>query len=162
MLLFPFIIPLAFSFSYFDDRKYGTHNFFIIRNNKKTYYSAKAIVCFIGNFLIIVLPGLIHFLLLKITFVENNNTLFGQYKTLLYFNNLFVDDIIPVKAYYPFISLYIKNINLYNLIHFIFIGILTGMLGVFSYAISFQIKKNKILIFLPVYLIFQIYCHCLI
>jgi len=68
--MFPFVVILPFSFSYFEDKETQTYNFYVSRMGKKNYILSKAIVSFCGSFLIIFIPFLLNMLLNHITYLE--------------------------------------------------------------------------------------------
>lgn len=154
LTLYPFIVTLTFSFSYFDDQKYAIHTFFICRTERRNYYIAKAVACLVGNMMVIVVPFMVNIFLNKITFPNNGLTMYGTINTAMQYVNIFDRDVSPVRAMYPFISVYIYHPTLYNLFFSVYLGLVSGVFGIFSYCCSILIRKNKILIFLPFYTIF--------
>lgn len=153
LIMFPFVVILPFSFSYFEDKATETHTFYTTRIGKKNYILSKAIVCFCGSFLIIFIPFLLNMLLNQITYFENENT-YDHVRFSAIYCKSFINDA-PVNGSKMFLyPLYIKYQILYNIIYTFMISIFSGILGLFAFACSLKIKKYKILIFAPVYALF--------
>lgn len=153
-VLFPFLVVLPFSMSYFEDCDSKMLGFWLRRTGKKKYYTAKAMVSFLGSFLMIAIPFLANLILVWITFPGNGKLNDGPlYSEIFYLNvNDFYE---PWQTYwYPFLYLYIFYPFLYNCLYILLGSVLSGILGVVAYVASFFIKKYKLLLLLPIYLFF--------
>lgn len=150
VILFPFVLTITFSFSYFEENVSNVCLYSILRVGNKRYYFAKLFVGFAGNFLIVVIPYFINIFLNFITFAENGNTVYGNKIDSIYYRNL-----IP-GTHMPFLEVYMKHEIFYIIMYTLYLGCLGGVLGVFSCSVSGFIKKNKVFIFVPLYLLFYI------
>lgn len=153
-VLFPFLVVLPFSMSYFEDCERKMLGFWLRRTGKKKYYTAKAVVSFMGSFLMIAIPFFTNLLMIWFTFPENGNLYHGQIHSSLFYANVFHEE--TQNYLYPFISVYLYHPFLYNCIYILWMSILSGILGVVAYVSSFFIRKYKLLLLLPVYLFFWI------
>lgn len=152
-LAFPILVVLPFSFTYFEDAESHNLQFIQSRVGKSNYVIASAIVCFWGSFIVIFIPFLLNIILNYITFPQNDVTVFGVKESYAYWLHLYGEEGIPRFA---FLDLFIYNQNLYNLLVALLLSGFAGLLGVFAYTMSFYIKKYKLLLFLPVYLLFLV------
>ena len=145
----PFILTITFSFSYFEE-----NIFYMIcstfKAGKIKYYFAKLAVGFMGNFLVIVIPYFMNIFLNYITFAENGNTVYGNKIDPIYYMNL------TPETHMPFLEIYMEHEILYITVYTVSLGCLAGILGVFSCAAAGFIKRNKVFIFIPLYLLFYI------
>ena len=157
-VIFPYIVILPFSFSYIDDNNSNIHPYFMQRVGKKQYFIGKIIVSFIGGFIIIFVPFAVNLLLHHITFPDNHNTFWGIYNTLGYCNALTGSDVIvsTQQKGLLFLKLYLYNPFLYNLLFLVICSIFSGILSMLSTSFSYICSKNKIVIFLPVFLFFYL------
>lgn len=158
--LFPFLVIFPFSFSYIDDRNLKIHSYLLSRTTKRDYYLSKMINCFIGTFIIIFIPFLINLLLCHLTFPQNHNTFFGEYNWRNYFRSLVGSNVdVDINTKYTglsFLKLYLYSPFLYNIFYNFLLSSFAGLMGIFSLSCSFIIKKYKILLFIPTYLIFYL------
>lgn len=152
-LIFPFVVVFPFAFSGFEDKYVGIDKFIITKSNKRNYYKANVITCFLGSYLIIFIPFTINIFLNAITFVENENTFLGIICSERFWLNVYGQ---TGYSTILFLNLFLKNPIIYNLFFTIILSTFSGILGVFSYACSFRIKNYKMLIFLPSYCLFFI------
>lgn len=149
-ILFPFLVVLPFSMSYFEDCESKMLGFWLTRIGKKRYYISKAMVSFVGSFLIIAIPFLVNLLLVWVTFPDNGNLYDGSIHSEVFYLNTFYE---AAQTYwYPFLSIYIFHPFLYNCIYILMMSVLSGVLGVVAYVSSYFIRKHKLLLLLPVYL----------
>jgi len=152
--MFPFVVILPFSFSYFEDKETQTYNFYVSRMGKRIIYF-QSDCKLLRFFLIIFIPFLLNMLLNHITYLENENTYRGIRFSHIYCSS-FINDA-PVNNSKMFLyPLYIKCQILYNIIYTFMISIFSGILGLFAFACSLKIKKHKVFIFVPVYALFML------
>lgn len=151
-VLFPFLVVLPFSLSYFEDCESKMLGFWLRRIGKKKYYITKAVVSFVGSFLMIAIPFFVNLILVWLTFPENGNLYDGTIHSELFYLNAFHEEL--QTYWYPFISIYIFHPFLYNCMYILLMSTLSGILGVVAYVASFFIKQYKLLLLLPVYLFF--------
>jgi hypothetical protein len=150
-LLFPFVIVFPFAFSFQQDTKLNTFPYFMRRFGKKTYFSAKYITTFLGGGLVIFFPFLLNLLLCYFTFPDNNNTEFGLgYISYLFGTNVLRDTLYQAQ---PFAWFFLKHKLIYCFLHIILISILSGTMSMFALSWSYYIRRKKLLLFLPIYVL---------
>lgn len=155
-VLFPFLVVLPFSMSYFEDCDSKMLGFWLRRTGKKKYYTAKAIVSFMGSFLMIAIPFLANLILVWITFPENGELNDGPLFSEIFYHNLNGLHELGQTYWYPLLYLLMFQPFLYNCLYILLISVLSGVLGVVAYSVSFFIKKYKLLLLLPIYLFFWV------
>lgn len=151
--VFPLIVTLTFSFTFYEERKSGVWNYTILRIGTKCYYVGKAVVAFLGNFIIITIPYLCNILLNSLVFPEIGVTFYGSTEEPLYYLNLLEN------SHMPFMSFYIHYTIIYLILYSIFLGVFAGILGCFSYTIGLFVRQSRIIIFIPLYLLFYLSEH---
>jgi len=156
--VFPFIVVFPFAFSNILDREVNILPLLCTRMTKSHYYWSKLITSFIGGFLIILIPFLINLLLLKITFPNNNNSHFGPYNSLTYIQDLTGSNVYvsTVSTGLPFLKLYLYSPLLYNLFFTIMLALFAGILSMFALSFSLWIKKYKVILLIPIFLLFYL------
>lgn len=155
-VIFPYLVVLPFSFSYIEDNNINIHPYFMQRLGTNQYFKGKAIVSFIGGFIIIFIPFAINIVLNYITFPTNHNTYYGIYNTLGYCNYLLGSGIALNTQYkeFLFLNLYLYSPFLYNLLFLIMCSTFSGILSMASTSFSYISNKIKLAIFVPVFLFF--------
>jgi len=140
--MIPLTAALPFAGSYFYEKKNNILPVVLTRtkNNKQYYYSTLFIV-FLASFIVIFVPMLINLLLNAMTFPAEciRNTNWQTYEDYYY-----------LKAhgeYILFSNTYVNHPLLYNLIFLSELSVFSGIIGVFTYNMSFYIKKNQYLVF---------------
>lgn len=126
-----------------------------IRSSRKEYLKAKIGVVFLADFLLVLIPCLVNFSLCL--FYSGCYGLipspFGHTLSTIKFNLLNVS---PtdwfVGTYVPFPFLFEHCPILYVLLYMIFMAAFVGFLGVVLLAISFWIRRFKIVLFIPVFI----------
>lgn len=157
MYLICFVVVLPHAMSYINDLETGTFSLAIVRSNKFRYYISKNIAAFLGNFIIIFIPFLLNLIFCHMTFSEQPNYAFGEYGLPNYFrtitgsNSMFVAQM--RNSGIPFIGLFVKSPTLYCLLYLFLLSVAAGVLGNFVLCISFFLKKHRVFLFLPVYLL---------
>ncbi len=157
-VVFPFLVVFPFSFSYLTDLSVKIHPYFIGRMGRRNYFAGKIITNFIGTFIMIFVPFCVNLLLCYITFPWNNNHIFGDYNALNYASELLGTNVTinTVQAGLPFLKLFLYSPMAYNFMYICIFSVFSGLAGVLSGIVSFYIKTYKILLFIPVYLLFYI------
>lgn len=156
--IYPFLIVLPFATSFIDDLSKKTYLPVTLRGNKIQYIIGKYVAVFIGNFLMIFLPFLLNLCMCFMVYEKNDLTSFGErwlgnIDGILYGTNLKYNT--PVKKTL-FADIFMDKPFLYYILYLLLFAFLTGMLGVFLMAISMWIRKFKILLFVPVYVLMRI------
>ena len=151
--VFPFLVTLTFSFTFYEEKKSGVLNYALMRTREKYYYIGKALVAFLGNFIVVTVPYLCNILLNALVFPENGVTFYGAEKEPLYYMNLLEN------SHMPFLLFYLKHTVGYLILYSIFLGMFAGLLGCFSYAAGLFVRRNRVLIFIPMYVLFYLTEH---
>lgn len=136
----PFLAASAFSDSYVTEY----NNFFVpvclIREGKNKYYFSKMVAVFICGAFVMIIPQLINMILCMITFPLES--------TYMYTWDLWQADIYTVDIacdWFLFKKLYILSPYLYFFAFMLISGVLSGIIAVISFEISFFIR-NKIFV----------------
>jgi hypothetical protein len=151
-VLYPFIVVFPFGFSYMQDRNVRLLNHYILKSGKKNYFRSKLIAAFIGGFLIIAIPFAVNLILSYATFPHTYNSPL-QYAQSLTGDRVDRDTVFGAK---PFAILFVQSLPLYNMLYLLFFSLFTGLLSAFSMALSFLIRRRKILLLVPLFVLFQL------
>lgn len=157
-IFWPFLVVLPFSTSYVDDYKNQLLPVYFSRVSKRDYYVSKLAAAFVGTAFIIAVSFLANLLLCNCFFPHNSNTWIGQYQMPSYYRSLLGTNI-DYRTLYPAIPLlrvYLFSPFLYNLIYILFFSLFSGLLGSFIMSLSFWMKKNKFVLFVPVFVTTQL------
>lgn len=155
--LFPILVVLPYATSYLTERANGSSILLISKMGVKQYFLSKIVVCFIGSFLIIMIPFLINYIFCQVTFPHTNNAMFAYYGVEGY-------DGILTGTYYglrvqnieiPFLKLYLNHPTLYYILYIFLLSLLSGIFGVIILCFSLLIRKGKIFLFLPLFLLLR-------
>lgn len=157
-ILYPFLIVLPFATSYVEDCKNQLLPVYFSRCSKKNYYISKLIACFLGTALVIAVPFFLNLLLCNIFLPHNNNTWIGEYQLENYYRNLLGTNHLYSVKYpkMPLLKIFLYSPFLYNLVYLLIFSLFSGLLGSFVLSISFWLKKNKLVLFLPVFVIMRL------
>ena len=153
ILLMPFLVVLPFAMSFVTDRSNACLPALQVRSGVITYYVSKAVACFVGGVVAFGIPCIINIIFNQLTFPQNGVTFLGN----LYDAN-YVAGITGTRVMIPtnwagiwFAKVFVSNPELYNMIITGIFSVAMGIFGVFVYAVSFLCKRNKIVLFLPLY-----------
>lgn len=159
--LFPFLIVLPFGFVYLDEKKSGVSLYIQTRGERKAYYYSQLIACFIGTTMVILIPFLINILLNGILFPINGNDYISSYNAYDYnwCSQIVGDGFRSNTIFHGFIlkSIAVDHPQLYNVIYAFIAGISSGIMGMFVYAISLLVQKNRIWVLIINYLFFTVF-----
>ncbi len=155
--LFPIVVVLPYATSYLTERANGTSILLISKMGVKQYILSKIVVCFIGSFIIMMIPFLINYIFCQVTFPHTNNIMTAYYGQEGY------DGILTGTHYglrmqhieFPFLNLYLNYPNLYYIWYIILLSTLSGVFGVIILCFSFLIKRGRIFLFLPIFLLLK-------
>lgn len=157
-LLFPFIIIFPYSTAFLRENKWGVNMYVQVRGERKHYYIAQVITCFIGTFLIFFLPFLLNILLNALLFPMNGNDYVSTYNA---YDRNWVDMTMGYGFYKMtlFQGVIFKKIavcepQLYNLIYAVWTSFAAGVMAMFTYAVSIVLHKKTLYIFIVNYLFF--------
>lgn len=154
-LVFPFLVLFPFSFSYITDKHVKITELFTTRMTFRTYYTAKAVCCFLGAFLIIFVPVCVGILLNVITFPDGIYELGGAvpYSTTLEQALTGCLNTGENQHTFPMLGLFISHPIIYEYIWTFFIAISAGVVSVFAFSCSYFIKRMQVLLLLPFYIL---------
>ena len=157
-ILYPFLIVLPFATSYADDYKNQLLPVYVTRVSRAKYYGSKLLAGFLGTALAIGVPLLFNLILCNVFFPHNNNTWLGPYP-LENFSGILLGLNAGFKTAIPelsFARLWLVSPFLYNVVYLLLFSVFSGLLGSFVMGLSFCVKKWKIILFLPVFIVFQV------
>ena len=149
-MLFPFLVVFPLAFSSMTDRLNQTTTYIFTRCSQKAYYVSLYINAFLGGFIVLFIPLFLNWFLVSLVFPHSGAFVFGEP-----YSKGFVE-VVSDKSVIPFPWLFLKDTMAYAMVYDCFISIFSGVLSVFSVAISFAIKKYKIFALLPVFVILYI------
>lgn len=155
IILLPFLLVLPFAMSFIDDNKNLILFALQIRSGVKVYYIAKGIVCFIGGFLAFFVPLFMNFILNHVTFPDSGLTFMGDLYDIN-FDSLVTGAGLTIEARGPktwFLPLFLASQEGYTLLFCILFSIEMGIFSTFVYVVSFVLKRSKLTLLLPFYLI---------
>jgi len=156
LMLYIFILLFPFSFSYIKEQKLAINSIIQARCNVKQLYITNLICCFLGTFIVFMVPFVIEMLINKIVFFNCTGLLSGAAKysyahsATISGDNVFAN---TVSKGVPLLALFIKHTFAYNLLFAFIFSSFCGLMAVFIYCISKYMRKLSILLFLPLYLI---------
>lgn len=154
----PFLVVFPFAMSFMDDKKNYLLPILQVRSGVKVYYISKAVGCFIGGFLSFFIPLMIGILLNVLTFPESGITFLGDYFDMNFDAAITGADVLIrtrwAGLWFP--RLFIDSPDLYNILFCIFFSIAMGISSMFLYVVSFFIKRQKLLLLLPFFLIVSV------
>lgn len=159
--IYPFLLVFPFAFCFITDTQIKIKDVVKIRTGNSPYFVSQAITCMIGAFLIIFIPFVINIFLNSITFPADGNTFFGYINSINYNANLTGDSVV-VKSNYKdlaFLRIYLKSPLLFNLLYSFINSLAAGISSLFIYSISFFIKRYKMLLLLPFYLLLYLFSN---
>ncbi|MDR1131252.1 MAG: hypothetical protein LBL15_02405 [Oscillospiraceae bacterium] len=153
--LVPCISVLPFAMSFMTDQANEISPIIQSRTGLKNYYLSKMTVCFIGGFIVFFIPLAANMLLNLSFFPQSGITTFGDmfdrnYAPTIAGSNIVID---TIQSGVIFPRLFLYSADLYNLVFALIFSLSMGVLSVLNLAVSFIIKRYKILLFIPVYLL---------
>lgn len=151
----PFLVVFPFAMSYIDDRRNSILPIMQMRSGVKVYYVSKAVTCFAGGFLSFLIPMMIGILLNVLTFPQSGITFLGD-NFDVNFNAAITGADVLIKTRWAglwFPRLFIKSPDLYNVLFCMFFSLSMGIFSTFIYVVSFVLKRQKLMLLLPFFLI---------
>lgn len=151
----PFLVVFPFAMSFMDDRKNSLLPIIQVRSGVKVYYISKAISCFAGGFICFFIPLIMGILLNILTFPESGITVLGDYFDVN-FDAAITGANVLIRTKWAglwFPRLFIESPDLYNILFCMFFSVAMGIISMFLYVVSFYIKRQKLLLLLPFFLI---------
>ena len=148
--LYPILIVCPAGFTLLSEKKRKTDCVLITRIGSIQYYLGKTIAAFFATMIVFTVPFLIEFGLNCVSFPLAAN---GDFVDL----NCYSTDYIELTNNYMYSTLFHMNSYLYTFVGILFWGVTSGIIGMFTVALSGIILfRFKILLFLPVYILLNI------
>lgn len=148
--LYPILIVCPAGFTLLSEKKRKTDCVLITRIGSIQYYLGKTIAAFFVTMIVFTIPFLIEFGLNCVSFPLAAS---GDFVDL----NCYSPDYIELTSNYMYSTLFHMNSYLYTFVGILFWGITSGIIGMFTVALSGIISfRFKILLFLPVYILLNI------
>ena len=148
--LYPVIVVCPAGFTLISEENRKTDTLLIARMGSKKYYVSKVAASFIVTSLVFVIPTLIELVLNCISFPTAAT---GDFINLNQYNPRYVE----MVSHYTFAELFKIDSYLYSVISTLFFGVFSGILGMFTVALSMILKvRYKIFLFLPVFVLLNI------
>lgn len=148
--LYPILIVCPAGFTLLSEKKRKTDCVLITRIGSIQYYLCKTIAAFFITMIVFTIPFLIEFGLNCVSFPLAAS---GDFVDL----NCYSTDYIELTNNYMYSTLFHMNSYLYTFVGILFWGITSGIIGMFTVALSGIISfRFKILLFLPVYILLNI------
>lgn len=148
--LYPVIVVCPAGFTLISEKNRKTDTLLIARMGSKKYYVSKVAASFIVTSLVFVIPPLIELVLNCISFPTAAT---GDFINLNQYNPRYVE----MVSHYTFAELFKIDSYLYSVISTLFFGVFSGILGMFTVALSMILKvRYKIFLFLPVFVLLNI------
>lgn len=155
--IYPFLAVMPSATSYIDDFENGLLPVYLSRTSRKNYYVSKVASCFIGTALVIFIPFFINLLFCNLFFPHNYNTWYGEYQMDNYYRQLLGTNLLYRTDYTetPLLRLLLFCPFLYNFLFLVFFSAFTGLLGALIMSLSFMFGRKRILLFIPLFLLFR-------
>ena len=157
-VVFPFLVVLPFAASYIDENSGAVEATILLRCGRYRYWFSKLFTTFVGNFVIIFIPFLINLLLCNIFLPHNGITPYGAMNSSSLASKLTGSNIAikTIDQGMPLPELFYKSPFVYNFIFILLLAFLSGVMGVFLVSITSVIKKGRVLLFLPFFILNRI------
>lgn len=143
--VYPLLVPCAAGFSLAGEYRRGTQVFMAARLGNRSYYVSKYLSVFLASMIIFTVPFLLEILLNCVSFPLSaaGNLANWSYYSYEYRNAV---------EHYFMKGLYLYSPYLYAIAGTLFFGAVSGLLGVFTAAVSSLIRvKYMVFLFLPVF-----------
>lgn len=160
-LIFPFLVIFPYSMSYFEESRQGVLYYVQTRSGRKNYYWSQLLTCFIGGMIIILIPFLLNILLNGIIFPDNGNDYISTWDryTENWDSDIMGSNITRKVLHKGFLlpGIFISHPQIYNALFALLAGVTSGIMSMLAYSFSLIIRKNRLFIFLPMYIFFEIF-----
>jgi hypothetical protein len=141
-LLLPLVVSIPFADSYFTEKSSKTLSALLPRfSSPMRYYYSKLCVVFISSTVVILIPLLLNMALNLIAFpLQSMADITGWSSDETWYHDAFL----AKQILYP--NLFALHPYLYNLVFTAMLSMFSGMIGVFTFAASFFVKKNRVFV----------------
>lgn len=143
---YPLFVVIPAGFSLFADHRCNQYIFLQSRVGARNYYLGKLIAVFCVTFTVFTVPFLIEILLNCLAFPMAAT---GDPSNLGFYHETYIG----ITNMYLFSSLYYQSPYMYAVFFTLAFGVASGILAMFTIAISTFPIKYRVLLFLPVYLL---------
>lgn len=143
---YPVLVVLPAGFFYASDVNSKMEIYLAGRMGKRKYLLGKLVAVFAVTFLVFTIPFLIEMCLNCLAFPVEAN---GNYSNAGIYSDLYVESV----ESYLFLGSFIVSPYLYAFVSIIFFGVASGILTLFTLAVSMFFSKYKVLLLLPVYVL---------
>ena len=149
LMVYPFLVVMPFATSYISDYKNRLMVIYASRVSRRNYYLSKLVASFIGSALVVAIPFLLNLLLCNIFFPHNLNY-WSIYPTRNYYGRLFGLTFAyeHISSQIPFLGVLLSSPVLYGVLYIFLFSFISGLLGMLAMAISFVIKRFKIILYI--------------
>jgi len=157
--LFAFLVVLPYSMSYLSEAEPGMLSVLLTRVTKRQYYLSKAITCFVGNAVIILIPFLLNYFFCSLLFPSNGSAGgIGEYGMDNYSAFIMGTNTVYEMKYpmIPLARLLFFHPGLYLVVHILLLSAASGAFGVFLFNLSFFVRQYRAVLFLPVFLLIRL------
>ena len=157
LMVYPFLVVMPFATSYISDYKNRLIVIYASRVSRRNYYVSKLVAAFVGSALVVAIPFLLNLLLCNI-FLPHNLNLWTIYPMRNYYGRLLGLTFAykHISSQIPFLGVLLRSPILYGVLYIFLFSFISGLLGMLAMAISFVIKRFKIILYVPIYVFIQI------
>lgn len=155
--LFFIVTVMPFSTSYIKEVKNGNLIPILMRSNRSDYFISKLFVTAAGNAMVTGIPLLLNYVLCWFWFPHNEHSMY--WVSRVYRDEFLMGESLLYQTDYPHIlfgDLYVNNRWLFHLWMLLLTIVFAAAIGCLALCLSFLIRKGRLLLFLPCFLIWQI------
>lgn len=153
--IWPFLVVLAFSTSFVEDRKSQCLGAAASRGRFSDYLGAKLLAAAFGGFLVTAVPLFLNLVLCYSIFPDNHNLMMAPY-----YGKLFAQQLLAQGRQFPslgdtffLLPLYLRSPFCYELMYTLMLGSFSALCAAAVTAVSFRFSRFKLPLFLPLYLL---------
>lgn len=157
LMVYPFLVVMPFATSYISDYKNRLIVIYASRVSRRNYYVSKLVAAFVGSALVVAIPFLLNLLLCNI-FLPHNLNLWTIYPMRNYYGRLLGLTFAykHISSQIPFLGVLLSSPVLYGVLYIFLFSFISGLLGMLAMAISFVVKRFKIILYIPIYVLIKI------
>lgn len=145
--LYPILVVCPAGFALAGEYQTGQEVFLTARLGRRRYLAGKAVSVFCVTFLVFTVPFLLELVLNCLSFPLHAT---GDMSNWNFYERNYIESV----RLYPFSRLYLSAPYLYTVLGMVSFGVVSGLLGVFTMAVSAVVRvKYSIFLFLPVFLL---------
>lgn len=137
--ILPILCAIPYSITYFQDRKYGLINQLIVRMNRRNYYIAKLVTCFVSGGTVAIIPLIVN-LLMCMCFLP-----WGM--------PLRATNVYPVSDSNVFSEIFYTRPELYVIIYLVFTYVLFGLINCLALIMTL-IEDNRFALMITPFVIY--------